>query len=66
MPVKVVFVCLPDPGHLQVPVAIGKVLLFRDPKNEVYFVVDEPNESKIKGIRLILSVLTIFVVSHNL
>ena len=49
MPIKVVFVCLPDGGHLQIPAAIGKQLLFRDPKNEIYFVVDEPNEHNIKG-----------------
>ena len=53
MPIKVVFVCLPEPGHLQIPIAIGKTLLFRDPKNKIYFVVDEPNESKIKGIGVI-------------
>lgn len=50
MPIKVVFVCLLDPGHLQIPIAIGKQLMFRDPKNEIYFTTDEANESKIKGI----------------
>ena len=50
MPIKIVFVCLPDQGHLQIPVALGKSLLFRDPTNEIFFVVDQQNEYKIKGM----------------
>ena len=45
---------MPGDGHLPIPAAIGKTLLFRDPKNEVFFVVDESNESKIKGIVWVL------------
>lgn len=48
MPIKIVFVCLLDFGHLQIPIALGKSLLYRDPNNEIYFIVDKETDQKVK------------------
>lgn len=60
MPIKVVFVCLLAGGHLQVPIALGKSLLFRDPENEIYFVCDEKHHKKLKGIKYLFIFKKIF------
>lgn len=51
---KFVFVFLPDQGHLQICLAIGKYLIYKDPTNEVTFLTDESNKKKIKGKRKFL------------
>ena len=49
MVIKVVFIQFLSEGHLQIPIAIAKNLLFRDIDNEVYFITDKNYESSIKG-----------------
>lgn len=45
---KVLFITFLFQGHLQIPYAIGKELLFRDEKIEVIFIVDKVYDKIIK------------------